>query len=101
MRETILRNAAVLDAEQGEVAEGLSVVAEDGRIADVGPGLAGPGDAGLLDVAGRTVMPGLIDAHTHPAVVDMDLFGTAEWPPSYVAARLQERAVAACPIVST
>ena len=32
-------------------------------------------------------MPGLIDAHTHPAVVDEDLFGMAEWPPTYVAAR--------------
>jgi imidazolonepropionase-like amidohydrolase len=83
----MLRNATVLDAERGELAEGLSVVVEDGRIADVGSGLAGPGDAVLLDVAGRTVMPGLIDAHTHPAVVDMDLSGMAEWPPSYVAAR--------------
>ncbi len=32
-------------------------------------------------------MPGLIDAHTHPAIVDMDVTGMAEWPPSYVAAR--------------
>ena len=32
-------------------------------------------------------MPGLIDAHTHPAVVDHDVFGMAEWPPTYVAAR--------------
>jgi cytosine/adenosine deaminase-related metal-dependent hydrolase len=40
VRGTILRNAAVLDAERGELAEGLSVVVEDGRIADVGPGLA-------------------------------------------------------------
>jgi imidazolonepropionase-like amidohydrolase len=87
MGVTILRNAAVLDAERGELAEGLSVVVEDGRIADVGRGLAGLGDAVFLDVAGRTVMPGLIDAHTHPAVVDMDVFGMAEWPPSYVAAR--------------
>ena len=37
----ILRNAAVLDPERGELAEGLSVVVDDGRIADVGPGLAG------------------------------------------------------------
>ena len=32
-------------------------------------------------------MPGLIDAHTHPAIVDHDVFGLAEWPPAYVAAR--------------
>src|SRR5258708_4977142 len=87
MGVTILRNASVLDPGQGELAEGQSVVIDGSRIADVGPALTGPDDAEVFDVAGRTVMPGLIDAHTHPAVVDMDLFAMAEWPPSYVAAR--------------
>ncbi len=87
MGVTILRNASVLDPGRGELAEGQSVVVDGGRVADVGPGLAGPADAVVLDVAGRTVMPGLIDAHTHPAIVDHDLSGMAEWPPSYVAAR--------------
>ena len=83
----ILRNASVLDPEKGELAPGQSVVVEDGRIADVGPGLSGPDDAVILDAAGRTVMPGLIDAHTHPAIVDHDVSGLAEWAPAYVAAR--------------
>ena len=87
MGVTILRNASVLDPEPGELAEGQSVVIEGGRIADVGPGLTGPDDAVVLEVAGQTVMPGLIDAHTHPAIVDTDVFAMAEWPPSYVAAR--------------
>jgi imidazolonepropionase-like amidohydrolase len=87
MTVTMLRNASVLDAESGTLAEGQSVAVEDGRIADVGPGLTAPGDALVLDVAGRTVMPGLIDGHVHPALVDHDTFGLAEWPPSYVAAR--------------
>jgi len=87
MGVTILRNASVLDPEKGELAPGQSVVVEGGRIADVGPGLSGPGDALILDAGGRTVMPGLIDAHTHPAIVDDDLSGMAEWPPTYVAAR--------------
>ena len=87
MGVTILRNASVLDPERGELAEGQSVVISGSRIADVGRGLTGPDDAVVFDVAGRTVMPGLIDAHTHPAVVDMEVFAMAEWPPSYVAAR--------------
>jgi imidazolonepropionase-like amidohydrolase len=87
MAVTILRNASVLDAESGSLQDGQSVAVEDGRIADVGPGLTGPGDAVILDVAGRTVMPGLIDAHTHPAIVDHDIFAMSEWPPAYVAAR--------------
>ena len=87
MGVTILRNASVLDPERGELAEGPSVVISGSRIAVVGRGLTGPEDAVVFDVAGRTVMPGLIDAHTHPAVVDMEVFDMAEWPPSYVAAR--------------
>jgi imidazolonepropionase-like amidohydrolase len=86
MGVTILRNASVLDPERGELAEGQSVAVEGGRIADVGPGLAGPDDALILDAAGRTVMPGLIDAHTHPASVAIN-FAASEWPPTYVAAR--------------
>jgi imidazolonepropionase-like amidohydrolase len=87
MAVTILRNASVLDPERGELDEGQSVVVDGGRIADVGPGLTGPDDAVIVDVGGRTIMPGLIDAHTHPAVVDEDIFAMAEWPPYYVAAR--------------
>src|ERR1039457_1081411 len=87
MAVTILRNVSVLDAENGSLSAGQSVVIEGSRIADVGPALTGPDDAVILDGAGRTVMPGLIDAHTHPAVVDHDVFGMAEWPPAYVAAR--------------
>ena len=85
MSVTVLRNASVLDAERGELTEGQSVVVEDGRIADIGPGLSGPGDADVIDVGGKTLMPGLIDAHTHPLSVSLD-FASSEWPPTYVAA---------------
>ena len=87
MGVTVLRNASVLDPKAGELAEGQSVVVDGGQIADVGPGLSVPDDAVTLDVGGRTVMPGLIDAHTHPAIVDADIFAMAEWSPTYVAAR--------------
>ena len=87
MAVTILRNASVLDPGPGALAEGQSVVIDGTRIADVGTGLPAPDGATVLDVAGQTVMPGLIDAHTHPAIVDMDVFAMAEWPPTYVAAQ--------------
>jgi imidazolonepropionase-like amidohydrolase len=87
MAVTMLQNACVLDAAAGTRSDAQSVVIENDRIADVGSGLTAPADATVLDVAGRTVMPGLIDAHTHPAGVDHELFDMAEWPPSYVAAR--------------
>ncbi|HWG01233.1 MAG TPA: amidohydrolase family protein [Trebonia sp.] len=87
MTVTILRNASVLDPASGTLTPGQSIAIEGNRIADIGSKLTGPDDATIHDAKGRTVMPGLIDAHTHPAIVDEDVFGLAEWPPAYVAAR--------------
>ena len=44
----------------------------DGRIQDVGPAdrVAIPRDARMVDVGGRTVMPGLMDAHAHVALLE-------------------------------
>lgn len=40
----------------------------DGRIAEIGPNVS-PGGARVLDAAGATVLPGLIDAHVHLSVI--------------------------------
>ncbi|MBV9354388.1 MAG: amidohydrolase family protein [Chloroflexi bacterium] len=84
---SIFRNAAILDPRTAKLIPDQSVVVEGDRIVDVDSRVRGPADAVVFDLAGKTVMPGLIDAHTHPAIVDMDVTGMAEWPPSYVAAR--------------
>jgi imidazolonepropionase-like amidohydrolase len=47
------------------------VLLEDGLIAAVGPSLLGPG-AHSIDCRGRTVLPGLIDAHVHIAWAGME-----------------------------
>ena len=54
MTVTILRNASVLNAADGSLAEGQSVVVEGSRIADVGPGLTGPDDR-VLTTPDRTL----------------------------------------------
>ncbi len=41
------------------------VLIEGERIAAVGPNLAAPPDAARLDAAGRLVLPGFVNAHTH------------------------------------
>jgi imidazolonepropionase-like amidohydrolase len=83
----IFQHASVLDPARGQLTADQSIVVEGARIVDVGANLRGPADAVRFDVQQKTVMPGLIDAHTHPAVVDMDVTGMAEWSPNYVAAR--------------
>ena len=51
---------------EGDPIEGGTVLLADGKIAAVaGPGYAAPADAEIVDAAGKWVLPGLIDAHTH------------------------------------
>lgn len=61
----LLRNARVLDGSGGPARAGLDVLVEAGRIAAVGAALPAPEGAKVLDLGGRTLLPGLIDAHTH------------------------------------
>jgi imidazolonepropionase-like amidohydrolase len=84
----VLRNAAVLDPGAGSLAEGQAVVTEGGRVVEVAPTAAvRAGDAMVVDAGGRTVMPGLIDAHVHVTAVTADLGALESWSPAYVTAR--------------
>jgi imidazolonepropionase-like amidohydrolase len=84
----VLGNAAVLDPEAGSLAEGQAVVVEDGRVVEVAPTAAvRAGDATVIDVGGRTVMPGLIDGHVHVNAATADLAVLEEWSPAYLTAR--------------
>ena len=60
----VVRDVRLFDGER--VAERRSVLVRDGVIAGVGgPELAAPPGATVVDGRGRTLMPGLIDAHVH------------------------------------
>ena len=49
--------------------DGDAIAIDDGRIAAVGHGLDGDADT-VIDAAGATVIPGLIDSHCHPVFGD-------------------------------
>jgi imidazolonepropionase-like amidohydrolase len=59
-----LVNATVVSARDGTLARAVTIVVRGGRIESVAAG-APPSGMKTLDVAGRYVVPGLIDAHTH------------------------------------
>ena len=65
-RPLLIAGAAVCDSAAGTLAPGLDVRVEGGRIAAVGRGLPRDG-AELLEAAGHTLLPGLIDCHVHLA----------------------------------
>jgi len=58
-----LTGARLLDGTGGPAADDASVLVADGLIKEIG-GPCPPG-ARIVDLDGRTLMPGLIDAHTH------------------------------------
>ncbi len=62
---TVLRAATVLDG-RGGVQHNVDILVVGGRIARIGPRGPLPAGARIVDLGDRTVLPGLIDAHTHP-----------------------------------
>jgi imidazolonepropionase-like amidohydrolase len=63
----LIRHATVLTVTKGTIARG-SVLVRDGRIAAVGPDIAPPPGARVIDAAGQFLMPGIIDCHSHIAI---------------------------------
>ncbi|PYS73745.1 MAG: amidohydrolase [Acidobacteria bacterium] len=62
--ETLIRNATVLTITHGTLAN-TDVLIRNGKIAGVGKGLTAGANARIIDGAGKFVMPGIIDCHSH------------------------------------
>src|SRR5246127_2349630 len=61
----LFKNANVVLDGHVNLQPSLNVLVEHDRITAVTPDPIDPPDATVIDVSGRTLMPGLIDAHAH------------------------------------
>jgi imidazolonepropionase-like amidohydrolase len=61
----VLKAARMLDVKAGNIVNNPVVIIENGRIKDVGEKLMIPKNAEMIDLGDVTLLPGLIDAHTH------------------------------------
>ena len=62
---TVIRAARMIDPKSGNVMQNPVVVVQGGRITSVGANAAIPAGAKVVDLGSLTLLPGLIDAHTH------------------------------------
>ena len=63
---TVLRAATVLDG-RGGIQRNVDIFVTGNRITRIAPRGTVPAGARVIDLGDRTVLPGLIDAHAHPA----------------------------------
>ncbi len=60
-----VRSARMLDVERGEYVNDAVILIEHGKIVQAGSGLPVPSGITVIDLKGATLLPGLIDVHTH------------------------------------
>jgi imidazolonepropionase-like amidohydrolase len=79
-RVTVVRAGRLLDPVSGQIQQNALVLIRGDRIEATGTGLSVPSNARVVDLSGFTVLPGLIDAHTHMMLQPED----ERWPPPIV-----------------
>ena len=89
MGQIVLENATVLDCASGEMRPGVTLLIEGERIGEIDEARLGGAEARRIDLGGRTLMPGLIDAHVHVTATMMDFKRIAEEPMTLTTARAQ------------
>ena len=72
MSRMLLKNCHIFDGTSPKLSELSDVLVEDGLIISVGEPVVEFDVDETVDVGGRTLMPGLIDAHYHAYGTDVD-----------------------------
>ncbi len=71
MSQLLFTNARIFDGTQADCPEGMSVRVADGRIQEISARPLQAPDSQRIDVGGRILMPGMIDAHVHAFASDV------------------------------
>ena len=74
----LLRGARIVTMKGDEVIERGDILVTNNRIAQVGASIAPPAGAGVIDVSGKTIIPGIVDVHAHPRT-GAELAPDQEW----------------------
>jgi imidazolonepropionase-like amidohydrolase len=89
---TVIRAGHLIDTISGKQLDSRTIVIREGRIAAVGPDIEVPAGARVIDLSGYTVLPGLIDSHTH-----LTIDGKSQDPLTELEHTAAERALGSLP----
>lgn len=76
-------NARIITMEGDNVIESGTILVEGNRITAIGSNVSIPSGAKVMDVSGKTIMPGIVDAHAHLGNFRLGLSPQQQW--EYVA----------------
>ena len=74
-----LTGARIITMKGDEVIENGTVVIDRNRIVAVGANVSVPSDAKVIDVAGKTIMPGIVDVHWHGSMGSDQIIPRQSW----------------------
>src|SRR5215210_1092564 len=86
----VFHNASLFDSASGEIRPRATVTIEGEHIVDVQFGAVPRSGAQAIDLAGRTLLPGLIDGHVHVTATIPDFFRLTLLPQSLIAAQAKD-----------
>ena len=69
---TAIRAGKFIDVAAGRTLTDQTILVRGGKIVAVGSRIEIPAGAELIDLSGMTVLPGLVDCHTHLADLNSD-----------------------------
>ncbi len=74
----------LIDGRGGAAISDATVTVKDGKILAAGlrSEVSVPDDAQVVDISGKSILPGLIDAHVHIGNIDISMYKTAELSPA-------------------
>jgi imidazolonepropionase-like amidohydrolase len=77
MQTVLLRDVRLIDGTGAPPREHVSLLLRDGRIEKIGETMVVPSGAQVRELSGKTVMPGLISAHSHLGLIVDDAESSA------------------------
>jgi imidazolonepropionase-like amidohydrolase len=87
MSAFIFTGGRFFDPRRDELTEGVEVLVENGTVKEVADRTMRSGSAMRVAIANRTLMPGLIDAHIHVVLTEVNLRLLDDVPLTLLAAK--------------